>query len=122
MKRIAPGGALVTIAVLLVGAIAQTLSPTILFEGTVATPGKNGATQAVYISVQAWVITGQEQEIRLRDFYVAHLISGQISTRIDGRTTTHSPGDYWPVRAGAAMRVKVVGEVAMLETTVVGKQ
>jgi hypothetical protein len=53
---------------------------------------------------------------------VAHLLSGQILATIDGRTTPHLPGDYWTVKAGAAMRVKVVEEVAVLETTAVSKQ
>jgi uncharacterized cupin superfamily protein len=104
------------------GAIAQALPPTPVFEGNTTIPAKNGATQAVHVSVQAWAIAGQEQEIPLREFYVAHLLSGAISTTIDGETTQRLPGDYWTVKAGTAMRVKVVGEVAVLETTVVAKQ
>jgi quercetin dioxygenase-like cupin family protein len=53
---------------------------------------------------------------------VAHLLSGQILATIDGQTTQHLPGDYWTVGGGAAMRIKAVGEVAVLETTVVSKQ
>jgi quercetin dioxygenase-like cupin family protein len=62
------------------------------------------------------------RQIVLRDFYVAHLISGQLSATVDGRTKGHLPGDYWAVKAGGGMRVKAVGEVAVLETTVVTKQ
>ena len=53
---------------------------------------------------------------------MAHLLSGQILATVDGQTTQHLPGDYWTVKAGATMRVRVVGEVAVLETTVVSKQ
>ena len=53
---------------------------------------------------------------------MAHLLSGQILATVYGQTTQHLPGDYWTVKAGAAMRVKVVGEVAVLETIVVIKQ
>ena len=53
---------------------------------------------------------------------VAHLVTGQILTTIDGQTTEHLPGDYWTVKPGATMRVKAVGEVAVLETTVVAKE
>jgi hypothetical protein len=103
-------------------AMAQTLSPTPVFDGNTTIPAKNGATQAVHINVQSWAIAGQEQEIPLQGFYLAHLLSGRISATIDGQTTQHLPGDYWTVKAGSAMRVEVVGEVAVLETTVVSKQ
>lgn len=104
------------------GVIAQALSPAPVYEGKATVTAKNGATEAVHISVQSWGIAGQEQEISLQGFYVAHLLSGQILATIDGHTAPHLPGDYWTVKAGAAMRVKVVGEVAVLETTVVSKQ
>ena len=104
------------------GAIAQALSPTPVYEGNTTIPAKNGATQAVHVSIQSWGIAGPEHEIPLQGFYVAHLLSGQISATIDGQTTQHLPGDYWTVKAGATMQVKVIGEVAVLETTVVSKQ
>src|SRR5437870_2779274 len=121
IKRVVAIIALCAIAIPLACAIAETLAPTLVFEGTMTTPAKNGATQAVHIIVQSWGI-GATQDIPLRGFYVAHLLSGQISTTIDGQTTEHLPGDYWTIKAGAAMRVKVVGEVAVLETIVVEKQ
>ena len=122
MKRIATSAALVAIAVPLVGAMAQAFSPTPVFEGKTTVPAQDGAPQAVHVSVQSWRIAGPEDELPLRGFYVAHLLSGQISTTIDGQTMEHLPGDYWTVKAGASMRVKVVGEVAVLETLVVAKE
>jgi quercetin dioxygenase-like cupin family protein len=104
------------------GSVAEVLSPTPLHEANTTILGKNGAPQAVHISVQSWAITGQERGIPVEGFYVAHLLSGQILATIDGEPVQHLPGDYWTVKAGAAMRVKVVGEVAVLETTVVSKQ
>jgi hypothetical protein len=104
------------------GAMAQALLPTLVFEDNTTMPAKNGATQAAHVSVQSWGIAGKENEIPLRGFYVAHLLSGQITTTIGGQTTERLPGDYWTVKTGATMRVKVVGEVAVLETTVVSKQ
>jgi hypothetical protein len=65
---------------------------------------------------------GAPQEIPLRGFYVAHLLSGSISTTIDGETTKQPPGAYWAVKAGAAMQVRVLGEFAVLETIVTAKQ
>ena len=121
-KCVAAMTALLAIAVPLAGTTAQALSPTPMFEGNTTMPAKDGATQAVHVVVQSWGIAGQEREIPLRGFYVAHLLSGQVSSKIDGQTTGHLPGDYWTVKAGASMRVKVVGEAAVLETTVVSKE
>ena len=121
-KCIAVTTAFVAIAGPLPAAMAQALSPTPVYESNTTIPAKNGAPVAVHISVRAWAIAGQAQEIPLQEFYVAHLRSGHILATIDGQTTPHLPGDYWTVKAGAAMRVGVVGEVAVLETTVVSKQ
>jgi hypothetical protein len=91
-------------------------------------PAKDGSTQPVHVTVQSWGIAGQRsqngtaQEIPLRGFYVAHLLSGHISAMINGRTTEHLPGDYWTIKAGSTMQVKVLGEFAMLETIVAAKQ
>src|SRR5262249_17894311 len=89
-KCVTGTAALVAIALPLAGAMAQALSPTLVFEGNTTTD----ARQAVHIVVQAWGITGQEYEIPLGGFYVAHLLSGAISTTIDGQTTERLPGDY----------------------------
>ena len=124
MKRVAIT-TLVSVAISLTNAIAEPLSPTPVFEGKTTTPAKDGAMQTVHVIIQSWGIAGREretQEIPLRGFYVAHLLSGDISTTIDGQTTERVPGDYWTVKAGATMKVKVIGEFAVLETTVVAKQ
>jgi hypothetical protein len=34
----------------------------------------------------------------------------------------HLPGDYWSIKAGSAMQIKVRGEAAILETITVSKQ
>jgi hypothetical protein len=94
-------------------------------RGSTTIVARNGTAQPVHVSVQSWGIAGQNgasHEILLRGFYVAHLLSGQLSATIDGQTTEHLPGDYWTVKAAATMQVKVVGEVTALETTIVGKQ
>jgi EutQ-like cupin domain len=125
MKRVTAITTLVSIAIPLAGAIAETLSPTPVFEGKTTTPAKDGTIRTVHVIVQSWEIAGQDretQEIPLRGFYVARVLSGEISTTVDGQTTQHLPGDYWTVKAGATMKVKVIGEFAVLETTVVAKQ
>src|SRR5262249_11448758 len=128
MAHIATKALFVAIAFPLVGAMAQELYPIQKFEGRTTTPAKEGVTQGVHVSVQSWKIAGHRdrdevaQEIPLRGFYVAQLLSGDISTTIDGQTTRRAPGDYWTVKTGATMQVKVLGEFAVLETTVVAKQ
>jgi quercetin dioxygenase-like cupin family protein len=102
--------------------MAQALSPTPVYEGATTIQATNGETEAVHVSVQSWAIAGQEREIPVQGFYVAHLLSGQLSATLNGQTAQHLPGDYWTVKAGASMKVKVVGEVAVLETTVVVKK
>jgi hypothetical protein len=121
LKRTTTSLALIAVAIPLVSASAQPLSPMQGFEGS-TTLSKNGATQSVHISVQSWRIVDQAREIPVRGFFVAHLLSGQISTIIDGKTTEHLPGDYWTVKPDEIMRVKVIGEVAVLETTLVTKE
>jgi hypothetical protein len=120
-KCITAIAALVAIVIPVAGAIAQAL-PALVYQGEMTMPTKNGATQAVHILVQTWGLPGKEQEIPMRGFYVAHLLSGQIRVTIDGQTTRHEPGDYWTVKLGATMRARVVGEAAVLETTVIRKQ
>jgi quercetin dioxygenase-like cupin family protein len=125
MTRIAISTALVSIAISQTGVSAQTLSPIPAFEASTTTPAKNGATQAVHVSVQSWEIpsrNGVTHEIPLHGFYLAHLLSGDISATIDGQTTKQTSGSYWSVKAGATMQVKVLGEFAVLETIQTTKQ
>jgi quercetin dioxygenase-like cupin family protein len=113
---------LILTAIPLASAIGQALAPTPVFEETTTT---SGPEQPVRVSIQSWGISGQDHaahEIPLPGFYVAHLISGHISATIDGRTVEHLPGDYWGVKLGSSMQVKVLGEVAVLETILVSKQ
>jgi hypothetical protein len=105
----------------LAAALAQGLSPTPVFESNTTVSVQNGATKPIHVKVESWDIAGQNhrtQEIPMRGFYLAHLLSGDISAAIDGQTTNHAPGDYWTVKPGATMQVKVLGEFAVLETTI----
>ena len=125
MTRIAISIALVALAILMADAMAEALMPSPVLESTTTTPAKDGSPQPVLVRVQSWGMAGQghaAQQIPLRGFYLAYLLSGEISTTIDGQTNERLPGDYWDVKPGAAMQVKVLGEYAVLETTVVAKQ
>jgi hypothetical protein len=126
-------------AILLHGAAAQDLTSKDIFEGGATTKTNVGAealntTAAVaapagiHISIKSWGISGDRrggsvpQEIPLQGFYLAHVLTGEITATIDGVTTRHSPGDYWAVKPGATMKAKALGDYAMLETTVISKQ
>jgi len=104
---------------------AQTLVLTPVSQGKLMAPKTDGTVQPVEVSIQSWDLVrgeGGMYEIPLRGFYVAHLLSGNISTSIDGQTTNQPPGAYWAVQSGATMKVGVYGEAAKLETIVVSKQ
>jgi quercetin dioxygenase-like cupin family protein len=128
MTRIAIGTAAAALAALsatpFAQGVAQTLEPRPVFEATLAAPVKNGAAQPANISIQSWELPNQEgaaHEIPLRGFYVAHLLSGDVSVTVDGQTAAYVPGDYWAVKPGATMQVKVLSELAVLETIVAAK-
>jgi hypothetical protein len=122
-KSIAAFISLVTIAIASSGGNAETLSPnSVLFEGNATTTGKDGTTKSAQFSIQSWGITGKDYvTIPIHEFYVAHLISGQVSAKSEGQTVEHLPGDYWTVKPSQAMQIKAVGEIAVLETIVVSK-
>jgi hypothetical protein len=88
--------ALAANALLSTAVLAQALLPTPMFEGNVTTPAKDGTRQSAHVSIQVWVIHGEEnvtQEIPIQGFYIAHLISGQISVTSDGRTVGRLPSN-----------------------------
>jgi hypothetical protein len=124
MKRKAVVAAFALIALPLTGALAETLAPSPVFEGEIATPDRTGAVQPLRVNVQSWGVARQEgamQELPIQGFYIAHLRSGSVSTTIDGHTTKQAPGAYWAVKAGSKMQIKVDGEIAVLETITISK-
>lgn len=121
MKRFAMSAATFAIVLSMAGAMAQPLTPTTMFDGD-TTLGTSGAARAAHIIVQSWTVTDQEQEMPLRGFFLAHVMSGQIAATVDGLAAEHLPGDYWTVKPGATMRIRAIGEVAVVETTVVAKR
>jgi hypothetical protein len=104
--------------------IQDMLSPTTLFEGNATTPAPTGQPQPVFIRIQSWFVrdnNGAMQEFPLSGFYVVQLLSGKIAATIDGQTTEHAADAFWTVKTGSTMRVKVLGEAAILQTIVVAK-
>jgi hypothetical protein len=95
-----------------------------VFEATTKNVDRNDVAQDVRITNQVWRFPGQggsPQELPLRGFYIAHLLSGTIAATTDGQTVEYNSGAYWSVKPGATMRIKTIGELAVIETIVVGK-
>jgi hypothetical protein len=92
------------------------------FDAIIATTSAEGvARRPIRIRFIAWELTskrGASQEIPLKGFYLAHLLSGTVSTTIGGQTIVRQAGSFWTVGDGAEMQLKVLGEGAELETIV----
>ena len=124
-RRITWTGAALALAIALSAAVAQTeLKATKLYEGTVTTQTAKGAAQPVHLAVQRWTIAndGAVHEIPLAGFYVVQLQSGNVAATVAGETIDHRSSDFWTVKAGATMSVKVLSQLAVLETIAPAKQ
>jgi hypothetical protein len=110
----------------------ETVAPgNIVFEATTKNVDRNGAAQDVRIATQVWSFPGRGrspapgealQELPLRGFYIAHLLSGTIAATTDDQAVEYKKsGAYWSVKPGATMRIRTIGELAVIETIVVRK-
>jgi len=120
-KRLTIITAAIAFTIAWVAAIAQIkLSATLVLETDTITQTNAGKSQPIHVAIQTWDLlssrAGTEQEIPLSGFYVAHLVSGEVSSSVDGKPVQRKPGDYWTVAAGTRMHVKVLREFAVLET------
>jgi hypothetical protein len=124
-RRIAWSGAGLALVLSLGATVAQTeLKATTLYEGTITTQTAEGAAKPVHLAVQSWTIAndGAAHEIPLAGFYVAQLQSGNIAATVAGETIDYRSSDFWTVKAGATMSVKVLSELAVIETVAPAKQ
>ncbi len=118
---------LLVVAICAATTAAQTLAPRQQFQSDITVPATNGTTQTARVIVQSWEISGSRTrqspslQIPLMGFYLARLVSGEIQAIIDGRAAKKTTGQYWVVPTGTIMQVQAVGELAVLETTVVAK-
>jgi hypothetical protein len=102
----------------------ETASRDIVFEATTTNVDRNGAAQDVRITTQVWRFPGRGealQELPLRGFYIAHLLSGTVAATTVDRAVEYKSGAYWSVKPSATMLIKTIGELAVIETIVVGK-
>jgi hypothetical protein len=68
-----------------------------------------GATVPLKVEVKEWAVTRSARPFEMPDqgFYIVHLISGQITTDIAGKTTVRHTGDFWVVEKGQRMAISM---------------
>ena len=93
------------------------------FSGTLKPTNPKGATVSLHVEIKKWDITGGDRSMELPDqgFYVAHLVSGDITTKMGDKSQLRHPGDFWTVEKGTRMvvQIKPPNESAFLETVAV---
>ncbi len=90
------------------------------FSGTLKPANPKGAAVPLHVEFKEWDITGGDRSMELPDqgFYVAHLVSGDITTKMGDKSQLRHPGDFWTVEKGTRMvvQIKPPTESALLET------
>jgi glyoxylate utilization-related uncharacterized protein len=85
--------------------------------------GKQTAPAAAHITIRDWQIHGKQKTEKFPEsgFLVVELLSGKVTTIINGKEEKHNPGEFWTVPAGASMSVQVTTESAAFHVLAIGK-
>jgi len=79
-----------------------------------------GMVVALNAEMKEWRLRRSSQAFAMPDlgFYLAHLVAGEITVEIDGKSTAHYPGDFWVVEKGQRMGISMERprESAILQT------
>jgi hypothetical protein len=91
------------------------------FTGTMSLPSSGGHTIPMRVVLKEWDVVREAGGFELPEqgFYIVHLYNGDIITKIDGKSETRHPGDFWTVSKGARMVIELVerrGGQAMLRS------
>jgi hypothetical protein len=93
------------------------------FSGTLKPTNPKGAIVPLHVEFKEWDVTGGGRSMELPDqgFYVAHLVSGEMTTKIRDKSQLRHPGDFWTVEKGTRMvvQIKPPTESALLQTIAV---
>lgn len=95
---------------------------TTVFEGKATVPLAKGKTRNFHVRIRRWELDADDsagRTIPITAFSVMTLCSGRIETTIDGNTSVREPEDFWAVKAGSIMKVRVLGESAILQGVIV---
>lgn len=93
------------------------------FSETLKPTNLKGTTVPLHVEFKDWDVTGGGRRTELPDqgFYIAHLVTGEITTEIGGKSQLRHPGDFWTVEKGTRMvvQIKPPSESAFLKTIAV---
>ena len=105
------------------GRVAERLSRTDRFLGSVTMKNKAGKAVPLKVSVRTWGIAGGRGTIRVPEqgFVIVQLHSGKLTTVIDGKAQEREEGEFWVVGPGTQMAVEVTSEAAVLQATTLQK-
>ncbi len=96
-------------------------SASAVFDGKTV-PVAKGKTRPFHVRVRRWELDADEgagRTIPIAAFSVMTLCSGRIETTINGKTAVREPEDFWALKAGSVMKVRVLGESAILQGVIV---
>jgi hypothetical protein len=93
------------------------------FSGTLKPTNPKGTTLPLHVEFKEWDVAGGGRSLELPEqgFYVAHLVSGEITTQVGDKSQVRRPGDFWTVEKGTRMVVQInpPAESALLQTIAV---
>jgi hypothetical protein len=82
-----------------------------------------GSAVPLKVEIKEWNVTRADRAAEISDqgFYIVHLLSGQVTTEIAGKTTARNTGDFWTVEKGQHMAISLQRpqEQARLQTIAV---
>ena len=68
-----------------------------------------GSAVPLKVEIKEWNVTRADRAAEISDqgFYIVHLISGNITTDIAGKSTVRHTGDFWVVEKGQRMAISM---------------
>jgi hypothetical protein len=79
-----------------------------------------GMVVPLNVEMKEWRLRRSGQAFAMPDqgFYLAHLVAGEITVEIGGKSIAHHPGDFWVVEKGQRMGISMERprESAILQT------
>ncbi len=96
---------------------------TMRFSEVVQATNAKGSAVPLKVEIKEWNVTRSDRAAEISDqgFYIVHLLSGQVTTEIAGKTAARNTGDFWSVEKGQHMTIsmKRPQEQARLQTIAV---
>ena len=79
------------------------------FSEVVRARNTKGSAVPLKVEIKEWNVTRSDRAAEISDqgFYIVHLLSGQVTTEIAGKSTARNPGDFWVVEKGQRMAISI---------------